>query len=92
MGFGLFFRIIQSVDFWNYYVIMCSLSNYIEYNFILFIVNAKYDTCKLAKGKFLFFIFCFYLSKRPKGAECKPFPPHVPRSNLYKVDNPKMGH
>jgi hypothetical protein len=43
-GIWVFFRIIQSVYFWNYYVILCSLSNYIEYNLISFIVSAKYDT------------------------------------------------
>ncbi len=27
----------------------------------------------------------------PKGAGCRPFPPHVHCSNLYKVDNLEMG-
>jgi succinate dehydrogenase/fumarate reductase cytochrome b subunit len=38
------------------------------------------------------FFFRFYLPRRPKGAGCRPFLPHVHRSDLYKVDNPEMGH
>jgi hypothetical protein len=92
VGFGSFSRIIQSVYFWNYYVILCILFNCIEYNLILFIVSVEYDTCKLAREKKKNFFFHFYLPRRPKGAGCRPFPPHVHHSNLYRVDNPEMGH
>ncbi len=43
---------------------MCNLSNYIEYNSILFIVSAKYDTYKLVNGKkkktFFFFLLLLW--------------------------------
>jgi hypothetical protein len=47
----IFKKKIQSVYFWNYYVIMCSLSNYIKNYFILFIVSAKYATFKVTRSK-----------------------------------------
>jgi hypothetical protein len=47
----LFLKKIQSVYFWNYYVILCNFSNCVEDDFILFIVSTKYDTFKVTRSK-----------------------------------------
>ncbi len=35
---------------------------------------------------------CLYLKERPKGSGRRPFLSHIHHSDLYKVDNPDMGH
>lgn len=75
MGSRFFSRIIQSIYFRNYYVILCSFFSCIEYYPILFLISTKYDNPE----KYIYTFFSLIAQR------CPGIGPTLSREGLTKT-------